>query len=181
MQVITGKYKGRRLISPDCARPTLQRIKQSLFSMIASDINESAVVLDLFAGSGALGIECISRGAKKTYFVDKSKDAIKAINQNLKNVERNSFEILNTDYLTALKNFRGMKFDIVFIDPPYDEEGLLVSCIEIIERFDLLNDDAIVVVETSNKNILQDKIKGCIIEKKKDYGLMEISVLRKVQ
>ena len=181
MQVITGKYKGRKLVSPDCARPTLQRVKQSLFSTISDDVTFDITVLDLFAGSGALGIECISRGAKKVYFVDSDKGAVKALNQNLRNIDRSCYQILHEDYLSALKKLRGEQFDIIFIDPPYDDEGLLVSCVEIIERFNLLKDGAILVVETSKKNILQDKIKSCIIEKKKDYGLMEISVLRKVQ
>ena len=121
MNIITGKFKGRKLISleSDKTRPTLARVKESLFNMIADKIGGS-VVLDLFSGSGALGIECYSRGAGFVYFNDKNPEAKKVITKNLKG-ETEGFKILNLDYLDALNEIKE-KLDIVFLDPPYDSD-----------------------------------------------------------
>ena len=121
MQIITGKYRARKLQAVDSSetRPTLARVKESIFNLIFDEIAGS-VVLDLFAGSGAFGAECISRSAEKVYFVDAAEKAIKTIKTNTKNMVED-FEIVKSDYLTVLADFKrkGVKFDLVYLDPPY--------------------------------------------------------------
>ncbi|MGY3803561.1 16S rRNA (guanine(966)-N(2))-methyltransferase RsmD [Pigmentibacter ruber] len=124
MRVIAGKYKRRSLSTlsgSDITRPTADRVKESLFNILSDSIEE-AVVLDLFAGSGALGIEALSRGAKKTVFVEKNIQAYNVIQQNLHQLQipPNHFQLINSDASLFLKNsFKSEKFDIIFIDPPY--------------------------------------------------------------
>ena len=105
MQIITGKYRARKLVAveADTTRPTLARVKESIFNIIQNDI-EGKVVLDLFAGSGAFGAECISRNAKKVYFVDHEKKAVNVIKQNTKNMSED-FDILNLNFIDALNLF----------------------------------------------------------------------------
>ena len=104
MQIITGKYKGRKLVSTkeETTKPTLARVKESMFCVIADEI-ENKVVLDLFAGSGALGIECVSRGAKKVYFCDNNKDAINYLKKNLNNI-KDDYVILEDDFQLLFQN-----------------------------------------------------------------------------
>ena len=104
MRIISGKYKGKKLrgFNIEGTRPTMDRIKESLFGMIQTHIPNS-VVLDLFAGSGALGLEAISNGAKKCYLIDKNIEAIKIIKENSQNIDEN-LKIMNIDYKKFLKN-----------------------------------------------------------------------------
>ena len=121
MQIITGKYRARKLIGVDSTdtRPTLARVKESVFNLIFDKI-EGKVVLDLFAGSGAYGAECISRGAKEVFFVDQTEKAIKTIKTNTQKMTE-KFEVIKSSFLDALSSFekRNLKFDVVFLDPPY--------------------------------------------------------------
>ena len=179
MQIITGKYRARKLqaVNFEGTRPTLARVKESVFNLIFDRI-AGCVVLDLFAGSGAFGAECISRSAKKVYFVDSSPEAIKTIKINTKNMVED-FEILKTDYLSALSEFKkqNVKFDLVYLDPPYKSD-FAVKSLEILDEFGLLNDGATIVVEHEFQNDLQN-IKECyIIEKSKKYGIAFVDVLR---
>ena len=181
MQVISGKYRARKLKSPDSARPTLQRIKISTFSLIQEHIIEGIKVLDLFAGSGALGIECISRGAEFVQFVEKDRRAIACISQNLKGIDYSLYNVMNVDYIDALKYFcqTGQKFDVVFIDPPY-ESGFYAPAVEIIARYNLLADNGIMVLEMEKSTKFDfDKSKWSIY-KEREYGITKILVLQKV-
>ena len=180
MNVISGKFRGRSLKSPASARPTLARVKSSLFSMINDFIDENTICLDLFAGSGGLGFETLSRGAKHTYFIDSDKQAVKIIEQNLKNVDKSLFSIFQADAAIALKNFakQGIKFDIIFIDPPYASK-LGDIAVDIIFRLNLLNDNGIIVFECGDDKHLQKLPEGCIIAKVKDYGLAKIYLLKR--
>ena len=118
MRIISGKYKGKKLegFNIEGTRPTLDRVKESLFGMIQTYIQNSQV-LDLFAGSGALGLEAISNGAKICYLIDNNKEAIKTIKQNSQNFDED-LKIINIDYKKFLKE-TNEKFDIIFLDPPY--------------------------------------------------------------
>ena len=181
MQVISGKYRARKLKSPDSARPTLQRIKISTFSLIQEHIIEGIKVLDLFAGSGALGIECISRGAEFVQFVEKDRRAIACISQNLKGIDYSLYNVMNVDYIDALKYFRqtSQKFDVVFIDPPY-ESGFYAPAVEIIARYNLLADNGILVLEMEKSTKFDfDKSKWSIY-KEREYGITKILVLQKI-
>lgn len=177
MQIITGKYRARKLIGVDAesTRPTLARVKESIFNLIQFDI-EGRVILDLFAGSGAFGAECISRGAKKVYFVDKEIKAIRTIQTNTKNMIED-FVIINDEYISALSDFenKGIKFDLVYLDPPYRSDYVAKS-MNILNDKKLLNKNAIIVVEHDGKNDLQNISDCYIIKKSKKYGIAFVDI-----
>ena len=137
MRVVAGKYR---------VRPTTTRIKETLFNVLQG-YSQNAVVLDLFAGSGALGIECISRGAKEVVFVDNSKDSIELVRKNLQGIDGN-FKVVNSDFSGVLRNayVTGKKFDMIFVDPPY-ASGLGELALGLIFDLDLLADGGVVVFE----------------------------------
>lgn len=180
MQIITGKYRARKLVgvNSNSTRPTLSRVKESIFNLIQGNISGS-IVLDLFAGSGAFGAECISRGAKKVYFVDSSIDAVKAIVTNTKNMTED-FEILNQDYLSSLELFykNNIKFDLIYLDPPYKSNFVLIA-LEKISKFNLLSDDGIVVIEHEGEKDLQNIPDCYIIKKSRKYGIAYVDILSK--
>ncbi len=147
MRVISGKYRGKRLLSPsdDRVRPTTDRIKETVFNVLQFRV-EGATVLDLFSGSGALGIECLSRGAKEVVFVDKSTDSVALTKANLKGIDGN-YRVVCSDFLGAL-NSLNEKFDIIFLDPPYDT-NLGEIAIDVIVKRDMLTDDGVIYFEHS--------------------------------
>lgn len=118
MRIVAGRYRGRKLTPPsdDSVRPTTDRIKETVFNILQWNV-EGARVLDLFAGSGALGIECLSRGAAEVVFADKSPASVALIRQNLKGIE-GSYRVLTADFTGVLRSGED-KFDLIFIDPPY--------------------------------------------------------------
>ena len=148
MKVISGLLKGRNIegFNIEGTRPTMDRVKESVFSTIQFSIRDS-VVLDLFAGSGNLGIEAISNGADKCYFVDNNKEAINTINKNIKtfNIEDKSI-VIKDDYMNALNNLKNNKFDIVFLDPPYKDDYIDKAINRLIE-YDMLNFKALIICE----------------------------------
>ena len=179
MKIISGKYKGRVLEGFDIAgtRPTMDRVKESLFAMIQSYL-EDATVLDLFAGSGNLGIEALSEGAKEIYLVDKNKKSCQVINRNLKKIGIEASDIFCGDYKSALKKYReqSIKFDIIFLDPPYQPD-LVKKIDEIIEKYELLSQNGIIVAESDilDKIIFSDKLE---IVKSKKYGDKVVAILK---
>lgn len=178
MKVISGKYKGRVLEGFDIngTRPTMDRVKESLFGTIQNYVPNS-IVLDLFSGSGNLGIEALSEGASFAYLVDSNSKAINVIKKNVKNIGIDSVEIINSDYKKALKNFN-IKFDLIFLDPPYNTNYIEES-IKLIMELDLLNNDGIIVCESDS---LDKIIYTSMLEKVKEkkYGDKYIVLLRKV-
>ena len=122
MRVIAGKFKGKQLneFNLSSTRPTADMVREALFDKIGLNV-DGKFFLDLFAGTGAVGIEALSRNASKCFFADINAEAIKIIKQNLKIVKIDNFEVLNFDYLTALETYkkRGLCFDFIFLDPPY--------------------------------------------------------------
>lgn len=153
MRVISGTARGTILHSIDDlkTRPTLDRVKESLFNIINNKIDEDTVGLDLFAGSGAIGIEFLSRGAKKVYFCEKERDVLSIINQNLLKTRLSEKAIvINKSYEKCLKELNE-KIDIIYIDPPYKMD-LAIKAIELIEELELLNDNGIIIVETDEKD-----------------------------
>lgn len=178
MQIITGKYRSRKLVGVDAdtTRPTLARVKESIFNLIQWNI-ENAVVLDLFAGSGAFGAECISRGAKKVYFVDKERKAIDAIKINTKNMTE-EFEIIEDDFESSLMYFKrsGVKFDLVYLDPPYKSD-CAKRALKILSSSDLLAKNAIIIVEHQFENDLQNIDNCYIIKKSKKYGIALVDII----
>lgn len=152
MRVISGTARGTNLntLEGDNTRPTLDRVKESLFSIIQTLIPKSRI-LDLFAGSGALGIESLSRGAEYAVFCDKSYKASEILK---KNIEKTHFEekstIITKDYLKALEELKNEKFDIIFLDPPY-KLNLVGKAVEKILELDILNEDGVIIVETDEE------------------------------
>lgn len=156
MRVISGKYRGAKLIPPidDRVRPTTDRIKESVFNIVSSKVGvANAAVLDLFAGSGALGIEALSRDAAKAVFIDKDKDSIQIVNANLAKLKipTKNYGVYNVDYEFALKKLSGQLFDIIFVDPPY---ALRIEhkILDLILKYDILAENGLVVVEHDTNN-----------------------------
>lgn len=154
MRIISGKARGTKLFTLDGlhTRPTLDRVKEPLFSIIGTEINE-ANILDLFAGSGALAIEALSRGAKSAVLCDNSKEAIQIINKNLEKTKLHA-EVINNDFVKCLSKLQGRQFDIIFLDPPYETDYIEKAINKILEC-NLLSENGLIVAETDN----QDKIK----------------------
>jgi len=147
MRVITGTARGRRLKELEGmeTRPTTDRVKEGMFNVLQFDI-EGRRVLDLFAGTGQLGIECLSRGAASAVFVDRRGDAVKLIRENLAVTElAEKARVVSGDSLEYLQSVRE-KFDVILLDPPY-EAGLLEPAILAIEKFDILAPHGIIVAE----------------------------------
>ena len=176
MRIISGKARGTKLYTLEgyeTTRPTLDRVKEALFSKINVNLKES-IVLDLFSGSGALGLESLSRGAEKAYLIDSSGKAIKIIKQN---VIKTKFEekaiVLQEDYLKALDSFKrkNVKFDFVFLDPPYKTNFAFIATKLILEN-ELLEKTGTIIIETDiEEDILAEleKLELNIMDVKK-YG-----------
>ena len=181
MKIISGKYKGRNLLGHelDGTRPTMDRVKESLFAMI-QDYLEDSVILDLFSGSGNLGIEALSNNAKESYLVDNNRKAVKIINQNIDNIGIKNVKVINMDYKKALDYFNknNIKFNIIFLDPPYDTDYIEQS-IELIDKYSLLNNEGIIVCESNdiNKMIYPKEYK---VVKSKKYGDKYIEIISKM-
>lgn len=155
MRIISGKSRGTKLFTLEGpnTRPTLDRVKEPLFSIINSYISD-ANILDLFAGSGALALEALSRGAESAVLCDNSKEAIRVINNNLEKTKLKA-EIVNNDFVKCLEQMKGRQFDIIFLDPPY-ETNYLERAISKILECNLLSQDGIIVAETDNQNKVED-------------------------
>ncbi len=161
MRVISGNSRGSKLFSleGENTRPTLDRVKESLFNIIQNNIVDSNV-LDLFAGSGALGIECLSRGASKVIFSDNSSDAINIINKNLEKTKLKSKSIvINKDYLKVLEELSNEKFDLIFLDPPYKTDYAIES-LKIITSKKMLEENGIIVLETDRQEEILKNIEN---------------------
>lgn len=149
MRIIAGEAKGRRLFAPEGTdtRPTTDRVRESLFGILTPRLAE-ANVLDLFAGTGALSLEAVSRGASGAVLCDKADKAVKVI---LRNVESAGFSdrigVLRCDWTQAVRRLKGRKFDIVFLDPPYRELHLYGEAAALLKQEGLLNEDAVIVME----------------------------------
>ena len=177
MRVITGSCRGKFLKTLDGndVRPTSQKVKEAVFSAIQFDI-EGRRVLDLFAGSGQLGIEALSRGAKNAVFVDNSAASIKIIKQN---IESTGFEDRSRVYSTDYSSFAAMSrdvFDIVFLDPPY-KKGLLLPALKAV--LPLMIDYGIIICEYPPEIEIPKEIGGFVITKTYRYGKINVSVYRK--
>jgi len=181
MRIITGKAKGINLktLEGEATRPTSQRVKEAVFSMLQFDI-EGRRVLDLFAGSGQMGLEAISRGAASAVFVDKSLDAVKIIDYNvIKTKSIENTEVRKDDYISFLNRYRGDKFDIVFIDPPYAAGFYAPALQKLLER-ELLKPTSLIVCESDTEDIFgkEEKLKDSFaVVKQNSYSRVFITLL----
>ena len=180
MRIIAGKFKGRSLITmkDQSIRPTTDRVKESIFNLIQGYV-EDAKVLDLFAGSGALGIEALSRGAESVTFADRSNDSIETVNTNLKKVS-GKFNIIRKDFLSTIDylSARKEKFDIIFLDPPY-KQGLDKAAIDKIDEAGILAEDGIIVVERARDDEPIELTKGYRAISVRDYGSVTVMLVQK--
>ena len=181
MKVISGLLKGRRIDGYDIdgTRPTMDRVKESLFGMIQDKIKDS-IVLDLFAGSGQLGIEAISNGAKLCYFTDNNNEVIKILNRNITNLNiKDKSKVILTDWKKFLNECgnKSLKFDIIFVDPPYDYQ-VYEKIMEKVSTLDLLNDDGLIILEHHNLK-LKEEYNNLKIYKQKKYGNKSVNIYRK--
>lgn len=179
MRVISGTLKGRIIeeFNIPGTRPTMDRVKESLFAMIQNYIPD-AIVLDLFAGSGSLGIEALSNGSKFCCFNDVNSKCAQILKRNLSKFELDSItEIYNLDFIKCLEviSSKDIRFDIIFLDPPYQMKLLDKAISEIINN-DLINDDGIVVCEVENDFV--SNVENLIIIKEKKYGDKKILIFK---
>lgn len=158
MRIIGGLARGTKLYTLEGinTRPTLDRVRESLFNIIQNNIKDS-VLLDLFSGSGAIGLESISRGARKAVLCDKNKQAIQIISKNVEKLRaKEKVEVLCIDYERYLNSTKE-QFDYIYIDPPYNT-NYISSSIQIINDRDLLTENGIVIAETDEKERVEEEI-----------------------
>ena len=179
MRVITGTARGIQLKTPDgmTTRPTSDRVKEAMFSIIHFEI-PGASVLDLFGGTGQLGIEALSRGAKKAVFVDAGEPACKIIRENLKRTKmEQQGSVVRSDYLAYLNRCRE-KFDIILLDPPY-AEVFLENALKKITEIDILSSNGIIVTERPVGKELPWEFEGFQRSKDYKYGNTMVTIYRK--
>lgn len=173
MRVITGIAKGRRLKAPKGmdTRPTADRAKEALFNIIGTRVID-ANFLDLFAGTGAIGIEALSRGAGRTVFVERSPKAVKVISENLeltRLIDNTEILVLESDKAIDKLASRGEKFDIIFVDPPY-RKGLERASLEKISQSTLLSTGGLVITESSKLDIPPEQVGRFLLKRQGKYG-----------
>lgn len=174
LRVISGKAKGHKLKAPkgDKVRPTEDRIKESIFNIIGN-IKSDSIILDAFGGSGSIGIEFLSRGAKRSYFVDNYKDSISAIKENLNHTKfLDNAEIIKSDVFIAFKKFsnKNLQFDYIYLDPPFNKDNLIDKVLESIKKEKILNENGIIIVEHEKNLNLLDEIYGFNRVDHRSYG-----------
>ena len=184
MRIISGKARGTKLYTLEgiTTRPTLDRVKESIFNIIQSDIEDS-IVLDLFSGSGAIGLEFLSRGAKRAVLCDNSKDAIKIIKQNVQKTHfEEKVEVYNMEFTKLVERLQNQKFDIIYIDPPYATDFIKISIEKIIE-YKLVNENTKIIVETDDETRILNQIEKMDVEitDKRKYGRATIIFLKYIK
>ena len=179
MRIITGDFKGRRLEMPvgNDIRPTTEKVKEALFSMISGNIYE-AVCVDLFSGTGNLGLEALSRGAEKCYFADNSRASLELTKRNIamcRAEERST--VIAGDYERALSRIaaKGEKVDVFFLDPPY-KKGLYERCFELIKELEILAEEGIIVAEHKANDEFPEELHGFAKLRDRTYGSIGITI-----
>ncbi len=179
MRIIAGEFKGRKLAAPPDykVRPTAEKVREAIFSMIQIHVPD-AVVADLFAGTGSLGLEALSRGAKRAYFVDRDRRSISFTKENVKacGMEERSV-LMCSDYALAIANIHD-RADIVFLDPPY-KAGLMLDCLRRLSESDILPEGGIVVAEHGRDELLPEKVRNLELIKDRKYGKVRVSIYEK--
>ena len=176
MRVITGSARGRRLgeLKGMETRPTTDKVKESIINCIQFDV-EDARVLDLFAGTGQLGIEALSRGAAHCTFVDKGREPIAVIREHLKKTRlEERATVVQADYSSWLKTCR-QQYDLILLDPPY-AEVFLETALKIVSEIDILTNSGIIVCERPFEKSLPDEIPGLVRYRDYRYGKIKVSI-----
>lgn len=176
MRIIAGEYKGRRLTSPldDRVRPTTDKAKEAIFSILTNEIYGS-YVLDLFAGSGNLGLEALSRGAEHCWFADSSQDSLKLIRGNISYCKADEKStVIPGDFRKVLSRLE-QQMDIILLDPPYGKK-MLPECFDLITEYDLLAENGLIVAEHRRDEVLPDTMGKFEKIKERRYGTIVISI-----
>ena len=182
MKIIAGKYKGRNFYMLEGIRPTQGIVRKALFDILGQDM-KGMTLLDLFAGSGAVGLEAISRGAMKATFVEKDPRCAAIIEENigLLSIHKDKtgippYQIVQTDAFAAIKLFsrQNKKFDVVFVDPPYSR-GLAKKTLKMLGAYDILHPNCMVVIQHEMEEILPETFGRFLLFRKKKYGSMYLS------
>lgn len=181
MRIISGKARGTKLYTLDGenTRPTLDRVKESLFNIIQSKITD-CIFLDLFSGSGAIGLEAASRGAKKVLLCDNSKEAIQIIKKNIEKTHtEEQIELYHTSSQELLENKIDYKIDIAYIDPPY-KTNLAYESIKTMLDKKIISKDSIVIIETDEKERVINQIRDLKLEiiDQRRYGRVHLIFLK---
>lgn len=174
IRIIGGIYKGRFLEIPNSkvTRPTMDKVRQAIFNALYEKV-ENSICCDLFAGSGAMGLEAISRGCKKCYFIDKDHGTFKILQQNINslNIEKDKFETYCMDYRVFIKRNSELKLDLIFLDPPY-RMNINASIIKDLKERNLLNKHATIV---SEQEPLNEQIEGFVMKEYR-YGAKHVAI-----
>lgn len=182
MRIISGTNKGMKLYAPDgmAVRPTGDKIKEAIFNMIGI-IEEDSIVLDLFAGSGSVGIEFLARGASQVYFVDLSRKSLSYVKKNLELCKfTDRAKVIMNDYEKAIVNLsnENVKFDYIFVDPPYALNCSSNIALRVFEH-GLLKSDGLLIIESDESEKVIDNIDTNVIKcKEKIYGRTRISIFK---
>lgn len=180
--MISGIRRGHKLKSPkgQSTRPTEDRIKESLFNILGP-LKKDSVALDLFSGSGSIGIEFLSRGAERVYFIDSAYDSINTIKENLSHTRLSEYAMVyKKDSIEAIKFLKGMdlKFDYIYIDPPFENHELLFNTLSILNNYSILKEDGIIIIEHEKKMYLDKDIEGFKMVDYRDYGSKSITFFK---
>ncbi|MEG1609149.1 MAG: 16S rRNA (guanine(966)-N(2))-methyltransferase RsmD, partial [Clostridia bacterium] len=178
MRVISGKYRGKKLLSPigNDIRPTSDMVKESIFNVLQFDISGASFV-DLFSGTGNIGIEAISRGAERVIFVDNAKSSLALIADNLKDIKE-EYSIVSKDYRDALQMINS-KVDYIFVDAPYQIDCIAEVC-DIVDNRKILNDNGYIIYE-HDKNLNVQISNKWYIKKRKKFGIVVVDYIAKTQ
>ncbi len=187
MRVIAGEKRGTRLMDfkGDWIRPTTDKVKEAVFSSIQGELANTTVFVDLFGGSGAMGIEALSRGVDHVYFFDISRESIAIIKKNLQKTGYTSSAVVRN--ISAEKGIiflckNSVKCDMIYMDPPYAEGGEMIALAEIIVEKDILSPEGIIIMEHEKGVVMPETIQNLIQFKEKQYGGTTISYYcRKVE
>ncbi|HWQ30095.1 MAG TPA: 16S rRNA (guanine(966)-N(2))-methyltransferase RsmD [Negativicutes bacterium] len=178
MRVIAGEYRGRKLerIEGMDIRPTADKVKGSIFNMLGNAVIDCSF-LDLFGGTGGVGIEALSRGARHVLFIDAGIKSIKVLKDNLEHLNiKENVEVYHTDYETAIKKLNkfNKQFDIIFIDPPY-RNGMAQNALVNIDRNPILTQSGIIIVEHDSKEDMPQKVGSLVKYRVKQYSNTSLS------
>ncbi|MBR0138519.1 MAG: 16S rRNA (guanine(966)-N(2))-methyltransferase RsmD [Erysipelotrichaceae bacterium] len=181
MRIVAGEFRSRILqtLPGDNTRPTLDKVREAVFSRIGPYFENGERILDLFAGSGAIGLEALSRGAKEAVFVDKSFQAIRVIKKNIESLKvQDRCRVLNLDYNQALNTLgeNKEKFDLIYLDPPYKLQAIS-QILKTVSENELIIKDGIIIAETLKEETIEVP-GGFEIEKEAFYGITKITYIR---
>ena len=180
MRIITGTSKGRRLATPksQAVRPTSDRVKESMFNILGKEV-EGKIVLDLYAGTGNLGIEALSRGAKRALFVERGRRAVRLIQRNISQCgmqERSEILLKDVSRAIGILSQRGESFDLILMDPPY-EKGLIQETLTRLHSTRIYHEDTILLIEHDRREPIPEKVEGWTLIRQQGIGDTVISFL----